>query len=78
MTSTEVLTDCTQTVKQNKDDCAHLLEQTHGLFNAIINLHIKEDAAKGMPTYVLHHIGKFTEYLFSLAWKALVFADIWD
>ncbi|KAJ7804566.1 hypothetical protein B0H14DRAFT_3153853, partial [Mycena olivaceomarginata] len=52
-----------ETVKQNKDDCVQLLEQTHNLLNAIIILHIRSDTGGEMPPSVLHHIRRFTETL---------------
>jgi hypothetical protein len=52
-----------QTVKQNKKDCADLLEKTHDLLNAIILVYIKSDTGTDLPPIVLKHIGKFTEYL---------------
>jgi hypothetical protein len=50
-------------VKQNKDDCAQLLEQTHELLNAIIIVHLKSDTGAELPPSVLAHIGKFTQYI---------------
>jgi hypothetical protein len=52
-----------QTVKQNKNDCADLMEKTHNLLNAIIIVHITSDTGGELAPIVLKHIGKFTEYL---------------
>jgi hypothetical protein len=51
-----------QTVKQNKSDCADLMEKTHTLLNAIIIVYIKSDTGTNLPPIVLKHIGSFTEY----------------
>jgi hypothetical protein len=50
-----------QTVKQNKNNCLELLEQTYELLNAILIIHIK--ATEELSPTMLHHIGKFTEYV---------------
>ncbi|KAJ7907773.1 hypothetical protein B0H13DRAFT_1879228 [Mycena leptocephala] len=50
-----------QIVKQNKNDCAQLLEQTYELLNAILMVHINSDTGAELPPSVLTHIGKFTE-----------------
>jgi hypothetical protein len=49
-------------VKKHKEDCVQLLEQIHKILDAIMILHIKADAE--LPIEVLHHVGKFTEYVF--------------
>ncbi|KAJ7903069.1 hypothetical protein B0H13DRAFT_1882329 [Mycena leptocephala] len=38
--TTQSLLKSTQTIKQNKDDCSQLMEQAHGLLNAIIMVEI--------------------------------------
>jgi hypothetical protein len=53
-----------QTVKQNKDDCVELLEQTHKFLTVIIILYIKSETGAELPPNVLDHIGKFTQYFF--------------
>ncbi|KAJ7935862.1 hypothetical protein B0H13DRAFT_2462800 [Mycena leptocephala] len=52
-----------QTVKQNKKDCADLMEKTHDLLNAIIVVYIKSDTGADLPPIVLKHIGEFIETL---------------
>ncbi|KAJ7827297.1 hypothetical protein B0H13DRAFT_1917729 [Mycena leptocephala] len=52
-----------QTIKQNKDNCTELLEQTYELLNAVLMVHVKSDTGGELPPSVLHHIGKFTETL---------------
>ncbi|KAJ7159767.1 P-loop containing nucleoside triphosphate hydrolase protein, partial [Mycena filopes] len=52
-----------ETVKQNKDDCIQLLEQTHHLLYAIIALHTKSDTAGELSPRMLDCIGNFTDTL---------------
>ncbi|KAJ7896137.1 hypothetical protein B0H13DRAFT_2523447 [Mycena leptocephala] len=52
-----------QIVKQNKNECNQLMEQTYELLNAILIVHIKSDTGGELPPSVLTHIGKFTETL---------------
>jgi hypothetical protein len=49
-----------QTVRQNKNKCTQLMEQTYELLNAILIVHIKSDTGE-LPPNMLTHIGKFTE-----------------
>ncbi|KAJ7839687.1 hypothetical protein B0H14DRAFT_3697416 [Mycena olivaceomarginata] len=63
MNTTEAVLKNIETVKQNKDDCVELLEQTHKFLTVIIGLYIKSETGAGLPPDVLHHIGKFTQYL---------------
>ncbi|KAJ7812598.1 hypothetical protein B0H13DRAFT_1926069 [Mycena leptocephala] len=52
-----------QTVRQNKNECTGLMEQTYELLNAILMVHINSDTGVELPPSVLTHIGKFTETL---------------
>ncbi|KAJ7620771.1 hypothetical protein DFH06DRAFT_64496, partial [Mycena polygramma] len=52
-----------ETIKQNKDTCIQLLEQTHELLNAILVTYVKSDTGADLPPGVLSHIAKFTETL---------------
>ncbi|KAJ7828599.1 hypothetical protein B0H13DRAFT_2289955 [Mycena leptocephala] len=61
--TTQSLLKNVQSVKQNKDDCTKLMEQTVDLLNAIIAVHITSDACAELPPSVLHDIGKFTSTL---------------
>jgi hypothetical protein len=60
-----------QTVRQNKNDCTKLLEQTYELLNVILMVHIKSETGAELPPSVLTHIGKFTEYVTYLSKKKL-------
>ncbi|KAJ7933022.1 hypothetical protein B0H13DRAFT_1856628 [Mycena leptocephala] len=55
-----------RTVKQNKDDCTQLMEQTYELLSAIITLHINSETGGELPPRVLRYIGKFTETLLKI------------
>ncbi|KAJ7694706.1 hypothetical protein B0H16DRAFT_1844977 [Mycena metata] len=52
-----------QTIKQDKIECAELMEQTHELLNAIITMYIKSDTGAELPPSTLNQIVKFTETL---------------
>ncbi|KAJ7660156.1 hypothetical protein DFH06DRAFT_1297008 [Mycena polygramma] len=52
-----------ETVKQNKDQCIQLLEQTHEVLNAILVTHINSDTGADLRPSVLNAIAKFTETL---------------
>ncbi|KAJ7741658.1 hypothetical protein B0H16DRAFT_1564798 [Mycena metata] len=61
--TTQSLLQLIQTVKQNKADCAQLMEQTDELINAIILVYTKSDTGTELSPGVLMEIGKFTETL---------------
>ncbi|KAJ6474009.1 hypothetical protein C8R47DRAFT_1199568 [Mycena vitilis] len=61
--ATKSLLKNVETIKQNKEQCIKLLEQTHDLLNAILVTHIKLVAGPDLPPSVLTHIAKFTETL---------------
>ncbi|KAJ7762454.1 hypothetical protein B0H16DRAFT_1806859 [Mycena metata] len=52
-----------QTIKQDKNECAELMEQTHELLDAIITMYIKSDTGAELPPSTLNQIVKFTETL---------------
>ncbi|KAJ7023174.1 hypothetical protein C8F04DRAFT_1193735 [Mycena alexandri] len=56
-----------QTIKQDKNECAELIEHTHELLNAIIMVYIKSDTGAELPPSTLNQIVKFTEYLYTLS-----------
>ena len=51
-----------QTVRQNKKDCAQLLEQTYTLLQAIIALHIKSETGGDLSPSMLDLLGRSTEF----------------
>ncbi|KAJ6573383.1 hypothetical protein DFH09DRAFT_1457283 [Mycena vulgaris] len=55
-----------QTIKQNKNDCTQLLEQTYGLLCAIVSLHMKAEAAPDFTPSMLNDLGKFTDTLYKV------------
>ncbi|KAJ7042193.1 hypothetical protein C8F04DRAFT_1229937 [Mycena alexandri] len=61
--TTQSLLKLVQTVKQNKDECAELMEHTHELLKAIIGVYIKSDTGPELPPSILTEITKFTETL---------------
>ncbi|KAJ7824281.1 hypothetical protein B0H13DRAFT_1919230 [Mycena leptocephala] len=61
--TTQSLLKNMQAVKQNKNECTQLMEQTYELLNAILIVHIKSDTGGELPPSVLTHIEKFTETL---------------
>ncbi|KAJ7827722.1 hypothetical protein B0H13DRAFT_1917504 [Mycena leptocephala] len=61
--TTQSLLKNMETVRQNKNDCTQLLEQTYELLNAILMVHLNSDTGAELPPSVLTHIGKFTETL---------------
>ncbi|KAJ7758678.1 P-loop containing nucleoside triphosphate hydrolase protein, partial [Mycena metata] len=52
-----------QTIKQNKDECAELMEHTHELLKSIIGVYIKSDTGPELPPSILNEIAKFIETL---------------
>ncbi|KAJ7620734.1 hypothetical protein DFH06DRAFT_64116 [Mycena polygramma] len=61
--TTKTLLKNVETIKQNKDECVQLLEQTHELLNAVLVTHIKSDTGVDLAPDVLDQIGKFTQTL---------------
>ncbi|KAJ7712278.1 P-loop containing nucleoside triphosphate hydrolase protein [Mycena metata] len=57
------LLELVQSVKQNKGDCAELMEHTHELLKAIIGVYIKSDTGPELPPSTLNQIVKSTETL---------------
>ncbi|KAJ7704747.1 hypothetical protein B0H16DRAFT_1747472 [Mycena metata] len=51
-----------QTIKQNKNECAELMEQTHSILNAIIAVYVKSDTGIELPPSTLNEIANFTQY----------------
>ncbi|KAJ7715543.1 hypothetical protein B0H16DRAFT_1434875 [Mycena metata] len=52
-----------QTIKQDKNECAELMEQTHNILNAIIGVYVKSDTGIELPPSTLHEIANFTQTL---------------
>ncbi|KAJ7019470.1 P-loop containing nucleoside triphosphate hydrolase protein [Mycena alexandri] len=63
LNTTDSLTKLTETIKQNKNVCNKLMEQTHQLLSAIVGVYIKSDTGGELPPSVLNHIAKFTQTL---------------
>ncbi|KAJ7186080.1 hypothetical protein C8R46DRAFT_1208162 [Mycena filopes] len=60
--TTQSLLQLVQNIKQDKADCAELLEQVYQLLNAIIIGYVESDTGVELPPGTLDQIGKFTEY----------------
>ncbi|KAJ7172916.1 hypothetical protein C8R43DRAFT_1209027 [Mycena crocata] len=50
-------------VRWNRIECLKLMEDTHGLLCAIVDLHIKSEPAGTIPPATLNHMGNFLETL---------------
>ncbi|KAJ7887159.1 hypothetical protein B0H13DRAFT_1888949 [Mycena leptocephala] len=61
--TTQSLLKNMETVRQNKNDCTQLLEQTYELLNAILMVHINSDTGAELPPIIrtLHKIHTFVE-----------------
>ncbi|KAJ7150133.1 hypothetical protein C8R43DRAFT_951677 [Mycena crocata] len=59
--SAQSLLRIVQNIKQNKSDCANLMEQSSDLLYAIILIHLKSPTGPDLPPSILNHIGKFME-----------------
>ncbi|KAJ6480898.1 hypothetical protein C8R45DRAFT_1076164 [Mycena sanguinolenta] len=57
------LINLVQNVKQNKKECAQLLENTHQVLYAIIELHIRSDAPGSLSPVMMDHVEKFMKTL---------------
>ncbi|KAJ7469517.1 hypothetical protein FB451DRAFT_1476337 [Mycena latifolia] len=52
-----------QNVKNNKDECVHLMKDIHEFIIAIAKLHMESEPQGSLPPSILDHIGKFTNTL---------------
>ncbi|KAF8138007.1 hypothetical protein K438DRAFT_1947057 [Mycena galopus ATCC 62051] len=59
----QTLINFVQNIKQNKIQCAHLMENIHEVLLAIVNLYVKSETAGSVPAAILDNIGKFMETL---------------
>ncbi|KAJ7200008.1 hypothetical protein GGX14DRAFT_401014 [Mycena pura] len=59
--TTVSLVTSVQNVKQNRDECVHLVESIQQIITAIIDLHINAEAGSELALQTLHNLGKFTE-----------------
>ncbi|KAJ7789043.1 hypothetical protein B0H14DRAFT_2627662 [Mycena olivaceomarginata] len=57
------LMNIVQTVKRNKNECSHLMENIPEILYTIINLHLKSETVRSLPPAMLDNIGKFVETL---------------
>ncbi|KAF7344349.1 hypothetical protein MSAN_01915900 [Mycena sanguinolenta] len=52
-----------QNLKQNKKECAELLENIHDVLYAIIDFHIKSEAVGSLSPAMMEHVGRFMKTL---------------
>ncbi|KAJ7030854.1 hypothetical protein C8F04DRAFT_1365441 [Mycena alexandri] len=63
LNTTQSLLKLLKTVKQEKNECAELMEQTHNLLNAIIGVYVKSDIGVELLPSTLNEIANFTQTL---------------
>ncbi|KAJ7755924.1 hypothetical protein B0H16DRAFT_1886197, partial [Mycena metata] len=61
--TTQSLLKLMETIKQDKSDCAQLMEHVDKLLNAIIGVYLNSDTGAELPPSVLNRVAKFTETL---------------
>ncbi|KAJ7766071.1 hypothetical protein B0H16DRAFT_1792949 [Mycena metata] len=61
--TTQSLLKLVQTIKQDKNECAELMEQTHNILNAIIGAYVKSDTGVELPPSTLNEMANFTQAL---------------
>ncbi|KAJ7026592.1 hypothetical protein C8F04DRAFT_1399989 [Mycena alexandri] len=59
--TTQSLVKLIQTIKQEKNVCAELMEHTHNILNAIIGVYVKSDTGTELPPSTLNEIANFTQ-----------------
>ncbi|KAJ7029024.1 hypothetical protein C8F04DRAFT_1188127 [Mycena alexandri] len=59
--TTQSLLKLLKTVKQEKNECAELMEQTHKLLRAIIGSYVKSDTGTELAPPMLNEIANFTQ-----------------
>ncbi|KAF8217545.1 hypothetical protein K438DRAFT_2036995 [Mycena galopus ATCC 62051] len=57
------LINLVQNAKQNKNECAQLLENVHHILYAVVKLYIKSETVGSLPPLMLDNIGEFVETL---------------
>ncbi|KAJ7469527.1 hypothetical protein FB451DRAFT_1400378 [Mycena latifolia] len=55
------LLSAVQDVKNNKDQCVHLMKDIHEILFAIAKLHMQSEPQGSLPPATLDVIGKFTK-----------------
>ncbi|KAJ7749437.1 hypothetical protein B0H16DRAFT_1725082 [Mycena metata] len=61
LNTTQSLLKLLKTIKQEKNECAELMEQTHNILNAIIGVYVKSDTGVKLSPSTLHEIANFTQ-----------------
>ncbi|KAF8169985.1 hypothetical protein K438DRAFT_1773920 [Mycena galopus ATCC 62051] len=63
LNTVQSLINLVQNVKQNRNECAQLMENIHQILYAVVELHIKSEIVGSLPPSMLDNIGKFIETL---------------
>ncbi|KAJ7046409.1 P-loop containing nucleoside triphosphate hydrolase protein, partial [Mycena alexandri] len=63
LNTTQSLLKMVETIKQDKNDCAELMEHVDKLLNAIVGVYLESDTGAELPPSILNQIAKFTETL---------------
>ncbi|KAJ7744889.1 P-loop containing nucleoside triphosphate hydrolase protein, partial [Mycena metata] len=66
MNTTQSLLKLIQTIKQDKTECAQLMEQTHVILSAIIGVYVRLDTGIELPPSTSNEIANFTQTLHKL------------
>ncbi|KAJ7698498.1 hypothetical protein B0H16DRAFT_1749640 [Mycena metata] len=61
--TTQSLLKMVQTIKQKKNECAELMEQTYNILNTIIGVYVKSDTGIELSPGTLNEIANFTQTL---------------
>ncbi|KAJ7045322.1 hypothetical protein C8F04DRAFT_1174285 [Mycena alexandri] len=61
LNTTESLLKMVETIKQEKKNCAELMEHVNKLLNAIVGVYLKSDTGVELPPNIVNQITKFTE-----------------
>ncbi|KAJ7749454.1 hypothetical protein B0H16DRAFT_1725101 [Mycena metata] len=61
--TTQSLLELLKTIKQEKNECAEMMEHTHNILNAIIRVYVKSDTGVELPPSTLNEIANFTHTL---------------
>jgi hypothetical protein len=61
-----VVTEWSQTIKQNKEECVEMLEKIHQVLYAIIRVHMTSNTGGELTPKMLDNLGQFTEYVYDM------------
>ncbi|KAF7357061.1 hypothetical protein MSAN_01299800 [Mycena sanguinolenta] len=64
--TTQSISQMIQNIKQNKQDCAELLEQVYSLLNSIVTVFLESETGCNLPLRTLDNIGQFARTLHNI------------